>query len=323
MPHAIIPDVTENYGDWRDELFQDGFAIVKNAVASERAAGYVEEMTKWLERFPLGFDRNDPQTWTEEHLPAHMKGGMYHGYSVSHEKFVWEARTEPGVIDAFSKIWGTEELLVSFDGINITLPLPDTTRPPSGRWPHQDQDSKIRGFGCAQGIINLVDNGPEDGGLMVMRGSHKLNDEFFKTHSMEKKEKWGKVPDDWHGFDDDEVKWFEDRGCELLKVDCKAGDLVVWDSRTVHYNVLPTGKQTRAVIYACYTPAALATPEGLAKKKEIFEKRERTTHWPHRNFWRAEKILRLGKEDPNHRDVPFEEPVITDKLLKLAGALPY
>lgn len=73
MPHAIIPDVSESYGDWRDQLFQDGFAIIKKAVPTERAAGYVEEMTKWLERFPLGFDRNDPSTWTEEHLPAHMK----------------------------------------------------------------------------------------------------------------------------------------------------------------------------------------------------------------------------------------------------------
>jgi hypothetical protein len=58
-----------------------------------------------------------------------------------------------------------------------------------------------------------------------MKGSHKLNDEFFKTHSVEK-EKRGKVPDDWHGFDDDEVAWFEERGCELIKVDAKAGDLI-------------------------------------------------------------------------------------------------
>jgi hypothetical protein len=73
MPHAICPDVHEKHGDWRDDLFQNGFAIIKNAVSPENAAGYVEEMTKWLERFRLGFGRNDPSTWTEEHLPAHMK----------------------------------------------------------------------------------------------------------------------------------------------------------------------------------------------------------------------------------------------------------
>lgn len=74
MPHAtIIPDTTTKHGDWRDDLFKDGYAIIKNAVSKENAAGYVESMTQWLEKFPLGFDRNDPSTWTEEHLPANMK----------------------------------------------------------------------------------------------------------------------------------------------------------------------------------------------------------------------------------------------------------
>jgi ectoine hydroxylase-related dioxygenase (phytanoyl-CoA dioxygenase family) len=172
---------------------------------------------------------------------------MYHGYAVSHEKFVWDARTEPEVLSTFSKIWNTPDLLVSFDGINITLPVLRTSPLPQ-RWPHQDQDSRIRGFQCAQGILNICENGPKDGGLVVMKGSHKLNDEFFKCHSMDKKEKWGKVPDDWHGFDEDEVSWFEEKGCEIVKVEVGPGDLVIWDSRTVHYNVLPEGDQVRAVI---------------------------------------------------------------------------
>ncbi|KAE9369064.1 hypothetical protein N431DRAFT_510519 [Stipitochalara longipes BDJ] len=287
MPHATqLPDITQKHGDWRHDLFQNGYAIIKNAVPASRAAEYVESMTQWLEKFPLGFDRKDPSTWTEEHLPAHMKGGMYHSYSISHEKFVWDARLEPGILNTFSKIWDTDELLVSFDGISITLPLPESQRKKSGRWPHQDQNFLIRGFQCAQGILNLAPN------------------------------------DDWHGFSDDEVDWFKARGCEEAKLCAEAGDLIVWDSRTVHFNVLPEGDNVCAVIYACYTPAALATPEGLEKKKEIFE-RERTTHWPHRNFWRADEILRFGKKDPYSRDRPFEEPILSEKLLKLAGAMPY
>lgn len=83
---------------------------------------------------------------------------------------------------------------------------------------------------------------------MVMRNSAKYFEEFFKTHSKEKKEAWGVVPDDWHGFDDKEVKWFEERGCTIEKVDCGPGDLVVWDSRCVHWNVLPKGERVRSVI---------------------------------------------------------------------------
>lgn len=96
MPHRlsdpIAIDIEKQHGDFRDQLYKDGYAVVKGVMTSERAAHYVEEMTKWLERFPLGFDRNDPKTWIEDNLPAHMKGGMYHAYGVPHEKFVWDTR---------------------------------------------------------------------------------------------------------------------------------------------------------------------------------------------------------------------------------------
>jgi hypothetical protein len=54
---------------------------------------------------------------------------------------------------------------------------------------------------------------------------------FFLIHSIEKKE-WGTVPDDWHGLDGKKVRWFKERGHELLKVDCGARGLILWDLRT-------------------------------------------------------------------------------------------
>lgn len=65
----------------------------KNAISPERCEYYIDKMFQWLESFPLGFDRNNRSTWTEQHLPTHIKGGMYHGYRIQHEKFMWEART--------------------------------------------------------------------------------------------------------------------------------------------------------------------------------------------------------------------------------------
>lgn len=54
----------------------------------------------------------------------------------------------------------------------------------------------------------------------------------------------------------------------------------VWDSRTIHWNVSPVGKQTRFATYVCYCPRALMNDEDLAKKREIFQARKSTTHWP-------------------------------------------
>lgn len=36
---------------------------------------------------------------------------LTHGYS------------EPGIIKVFEQVWGTDDLIVSFDGINVTLPI--------------------------------------------------------------------------------------------------------------------------------------------------------------------------------------------------------
>lgn len=40
-------DVT--YGDFRDDLLRDGYAVVKGAIPQDRALGYVDNMYKWLE----------------------------------------------------------------------------------------------------------------------------------------------------------------------------------------------------------------------------------------------------------------------------------
>lgn len=54
MPHAtasspqdtssVFPDTTATYGDWRDQLFQEGYAIIPDVISPEKSAEYVEAM---------------------------------------------------------------------------------------------------------------------------------------------------------------------------------------------------------------------------------------------------------------------------------------
>lgn len=37
------------YGDWRDDLARDGYAVVKGAIPKERAERYADQMYTWLE----------------------------------------------------------------------------------------------------------------------------------------------------------------------------------------------------------------------------------------------------------------------------------
>jgi hypothetical protein len=134
----------------------------------------------------LGFKRDDPSTFHKDHLPDINEKGMCLGYGVSHESFTWAVRQEPGVVEAFEKVYDDKDLIVSFDSINISFPN-RTDIKPNKPWPHQDQDPEKPGFRCLQGLVNLLPNGPDDGGLIVCRGAHLLSEEFHRDFKEEEK----------------------------------------------------------------------------------------------------------------------------------------
>lgn len=178
--------LNKKYDDFRDDLLQNGYAIIKGAVPKDRALGYADDIYKWLEDFNLGFKRDDPSTIHRDHLPDINEKGMCLGYAISHERFTWAVRQEPAVVEAFEKVYGTEDLIVSFDSVNIGFPT-RTDIKPNKPWPHQDQDPEKPDFRCLQGLVNLLPNGPKDGGLIVCKGAHLLSEEFHRDFKEDEK----------------------------------------------------------------------------------------------------------------------------------------
>ncbi|CAG8918562.1 unnamed protein product [Penicillium salamii] len=303
-PAVLDQNSTTTYDDWRDDFYSKGYVVLKNVIPREKALKYRNKALDWVQSFDTKFDINDRSTWTAENLPQSFKAGM-----------------EPGVLDAFEKIWGTDELVVSFDTINVTLP--GRTDVEWSPWPHVDQAPERRGLSCVQGIINLSEAGPKDGGLMLMEGSSKLFDKFFDLNPPDRTQGIGAKHYDFYPFKEHHVGWYEEQGCKLIKVCAEPGDLILWDSRSMHYAKFPESDEIRTIIYACYTPASHATPEDLKKKAELFHRWETTTHWPHCNIHGHGKAMVDGKIDPLERDEPLEKPILTDRLLQLAGVKPY
>jgi hypothetical protein len=77
-PDRLFNNPEAKFGDFRDDILRDGFAVIKGAVPRERADKYGEEMFRYLETFKggLGFKRHDPSTWLENHLPVINEKGM-------------------------------------------------------------------------------------------------------------------------------------------------------------------------------------------------------------------------------------------------------
>lgn len=83
-----------------------------------------------------------------------------------------------------------------------------------------------------------------------------------------------------YSFTPEDISWYTSQpGVTEIKVESEAGDLILWDSRTIHFNCAPTGDRTRVVVYVCMAPASHASKETLERKAEIFEQRLATTHW--------------------------------------------
>ena len=259
MPHAIPPNVSHDtpeldcldfsgettYGDFRDDIVRDGYAVVKNVISPERAAHYVGALATIRSRAAVP-SRSDMFHLRRRHShlarelrprlrpqrPVHGQGRVpshHHrkgvgpgvrrsprGAFISRatkilyrevfptldfrvadnlrpylclQSFTWGVRSEPGVIGAFEKIFNTDDLLVSFDAVNVSLAgRLDKKYEEFKPWAHQDQDPERPGFRCIQGFVNLLPNGDNDGGLMVLKGGHLVSEEYHKAFSEEERE---------------------------------------------------------------------------------------------------------------------------------------
>ncbi len=76
--------------------------VIKGAIEPEKARYYQQKAFEWLKSFDSSLDLDDPSTWKKADLPIQTPLNTYENYSVVHERFMWAARMEPGVLDAFA-----------------------------------------------------------------------------------------------------------------------------------------------------------------------------------------------------------------------------
>lgn len=181
--------------------------------------------------------------------------------------------------------------------------------------------------------MNLLPNGAEDGGLIVCRGAHRLSEQFHREFSPFEKDPVSRWTQEWYGFTEVGLQWLQGRSaqgdglkCEWVKVECEPGDLLVWDSRTPHHNLSPTGDRARFATYTCYMPAADASLSDLERKRRAFEQTLGTSHWPNAVQVRDHNEP-LKKQDgttcPYSGDDAPRKPVsLTERGFKLTG-IPY
>jgi hypothetical protein len=190
--------------------------------------------------------------------------GLIQHFRLGHADFFWRLRTEPRVLETFAKIWGVpaEDLLVSFDGGNLSRP---SQRQQKG-WEHLDQGSANSDLLCVQGCVVLTQC---NGGINFYRDSHALHRRFFRHR---------KSKGNWYKLTEKDKDWYFNRDAKPTTVNAEPGDIILWDSRTVHWGEPPTD-QPRLCLYVSYLPRSRANAKQLAKRLDTFAVRRMTSHW--------------------------------------------
>ena len=278
-------------------LDQNGYVVI---AAAENAAG-IDEQKERLWSFLEGLNsrrgrsqisRDDPQTW-EDGWPGSQTNGIISGHGFNHSEFMWAARTNSVVLKAFSKVWGVaaEELISSFDGGNIFRPTDPEVGgraewATQGGWWHVDQNSLCGHSGkcTVQGLLAYTDADEATGGLCVVPASHHHHDELCVRAAQPDGKDFVLVP----------------LSDPLLSqpgklVTARAGDLVLWDSRTVHCNTPATaatlkrrqvaapggGAQLKRIAaYVCHVPTSFANPATILQRQAAYCNNTGSTHWP-------------------------------------------
>lgn len=198
--------------------------------------------------------------------------------TMHHSDTLWEIRTLPSVRALFEECWRTSDLVVGFDGMTIRERGSDDGLVID--W-HVDQNGSHadQGCCCVQGLLALADSTADSGTIEFVRGSHAHHAALVKRlcdDDDDDEEAWEFVPIP----PDDEVF----AACDHATVQpvLRVGDVVLWDSRTIHRVSAPTGDAPRLVAYVCMVPRRLVDASIARRRRAAYEAGIATTHWPQR-----------------------------------------
>jgi len=264
---------------WFGDLQKNGYCVVKGVATPaqvEQARGMYWDS---FEAQDKRLSRGDISTWQDWNFSEIGTTGILQEPAILHSKAAWFIRGLPTVKSCFETIWNTSDLIVSFDSLLVWKPWWENNMwAPKTEGLHMDQNPFGKPqFCCVQGMVPLYDVTPQIGGLAVVAKSH-LEGAKFKTDYPQ----WSKIGD----------------FCVLGKKDplqkhpkivfCEAGDLILWDSRTIHGGIVGTGgtsgstpQLARLSQTVCMTPRAWASDKVQTQRKTLFQNGKATSHWPH------------------------------------------
>ena len=312
-------------GDPRAMTFLDeqGYVVFAQALSPSQATVALEKLWDYLENLGTGIERDDVDTWGDDRWPTAVHGAILPSYGIGHCEAQWYIRDTGKVHECFSQVWETDDLLVSFDGVSLWRPWtynPDWRTNEGNSWLHIDQHPLGRpGKHCVQGLVNLIESTPATGGNVVVPGSHRLFEQIPTLYQ----ERLSRIHPSIDHFrfpkDDPRLSSYEPIMAHLYP-----GDLLLWDSRTVHCSapssdeLQPSRQLIRAASLVCMMPRSKSNPEVIAQRKQAVANCTSTTNWSDR-FIDADQFPQILDVADRSKYTWPTPPALNPRQLKMVG----
>jgi hypothetical protein len=230
------------------EIMFSGYDVLRGVITPEEAEDFRQ------------------RAWIESTQLPHM----------ANSDVMWDIRTHPNIRTIFEHVWNTTDLISSFDGIGMRK---------SGEKGlelgfHVDQDSTEDGMRAIQGVLALSRSDSLTGGTVILPASHFHHSDLV-SRIPSSGDNWVETGH-WQFIEVPDNDSIFEKCSAPVQPSLEPGDLLLWDSRTVHAVSPPTDIQTeRSVAYICLGPRKFATPKTLRQRMKAFELGIHGTHWPH------------------------------------------
>jgi ectoine hydroxylase-related dioxygenase (phytanoyl-CoA dioxygenase family) len=218
-------------------LEENGYAVVAGAADAAEIAQAKADFWDHCEKVNPKLSRHDADTWGKPNWfgEGADRNGIISSQNIHHSDFAWNARLLPSVKQAFSNIWRSSDLITSFDAVNAFRPWKRNKEwLTEGGWWHIDQNAALDGHAgkvCVQGLVTYYDCTADSGGLCVIPKSHLHHDALCQQSDCAKALKM-----DFITMRTAELRSLLGEEVAAHMVAARAGDLILWDSRTVHCN---------------------------------------------------------------------------------------
>lgn len=279
---ADVPRLLEEYG------VAVLFGVLDEAECTAMRDGAWATAEFLLKNAEVPLRRDDPSTHASTRLLQPHHGGLFQWHRWAHAQYVWDVRANRKCMAPFQHIFGEEDLVVSYDGINFGTGYSEYC---GHHKLHIDQDFREKNVGqfrCVQSWVTSEPVNIGDATFRCLPKSHLLHGEFAGVFGIDSRH----AKPDWHVLakksPTPQLKWYtEEHGLVDTCITCPAGSMVLWDSRTVHSGIekLPGTNALRNLCYLCYMPRKWCKA-GFETRRRIFDKRSgdmylRTcSHWP-------------------------------------------